>query len=334
MRHIRMLGLCLVAAFAVSVVAATNALAHQVEPKTGFHQFKNCPASGSAEGTEPPEVKEAWKCSDGETRAGEGGSYTVGGITVNITKPIRLQGAFTEAIGATREERIAKHREGILIPPEDGVPPVSPAAETVPGEVLGNISEAEMEEFGWPQELKESYKRAQKHHWFEEGKTTELIEAAGHATDYVSEYNILSEASEAENGGPGIIAKVQIQGRNKWLASLGGNCQIGSEANPIVQELWTGEIESPLAHETMRGTAGFASLWKEAQIADLEGVELVANGFAVPGAEKCGGASNEAYLDPVVDRAFGLPAPAGASTTRLIGELDVMTAFEARERGL
>jgi hypothetical protein len=325
-RHVRMLGLCLVAVFAVCAMAAASAFAK--EPKTNFGQFKNCPTKGSAVG------KPVIKCTFGETTSGAGGSYTVGGITVNITKSIKLQGGYTAPLGETHQEVVEKHRTGILLPPEDGAPPIVPVAETVPGGVLGNVSEAEMEEFGWPQGLRESYKRAQKAHLFKEGKTTEVIEPAGLDPDFVSEYNILSESSEAEGGGPGIVANVQIKGKNPWLEYLGGNCLIGSEADPIVQELWTGEIESPLTHETMKGTAGFASLWHQAEIADLTGVELVADSYAVPAATKCGGPAYEAYLDPAVSRAFGLPAPAGASTTRLIGELDVSTVGSVSNHGL
>ncbi|HTZ64262.1 MAG TPA: hypothetical protein VMB51_09165 [Solirubrobacteraceae bacterium] len=237
-----------------------------------------------------------------------------------ITKQIELQGAFTEPLGKTSQEHRENQRLAPVIPPEDGAPPIIPAAEKVPGEVLGNVTEAEMNEFNWPQGLRSSYKLAQKHHWFKEGKTTEVIEPAGKDLDYSSEYNILSEE------GPGIIANVQIQGKNLWLESIGGNCQIGSEADPITQTLTTGETESPVTHEVMKGTAGLAQLWDEAQIASLTGVVLVDNTYVVPGAEKCGGPSYEAYVDPVVNKAFGLPAEAGASKTELVGALYQATA--------
>jgi hypothetical protein len=317
-RHVRMLGLCLVAVFAVCAMAAASALAK--EPKDSMSQFKNCPTSGSVEG------KPARKCTNGETRPGAGGSYTVGGITVDVTKSIRLQGAYTASNSET-------NYTGILIPPEDGAAPISRSAETVPGEVLGHISLAEQEELGWPTALKESYAKAQARGKFKEGTTKEIIEPAGFDRDYVSEYYLVGEEDEAEGASPPIIVNVQIQGANSWLARLGGDCQIGSEAEPIVQELWTGEVESPLTHEIMKGSAGAGSFGHKAEMAQLSGVELVANHYAVPVATKCGGPSYEAYLDPAVDRAFGLPAAAGASTTRLIGELDVASAYAVGSLG-
>jgi hypothetical protein len=318
-RHVRMLGLCLVAVFAVCAMAAASAFAK--EPKTNWGQFKNCPVNGSAAG------KPAFKCTFGETRSGAGGSYTVGGITVNVTKSIKLQGAYTEPLGETRQERIEKHREGLLIPPENGAPPIVPAAETVPGEVLGHVSQAEMEEFGWPANLQESYKDAQKAHLFKEGKTTEVIEPSGFDPDFISEYDLVNEEE------PAVVVNVQIKGKNRWLEYLGGNCEIGSEAEPIVQTLYTGATESPLTNEVMVGTAGTGGIYHNGGMADLTGTELVANQYAVPAATKCGGAAYEAYLDPVVSRAFGLPAPAGASTTRLIGEFDIATTTAVSNNG-
>jgi hypothetical protein len=308
-RHVRMLGLCLVAVFVVCAMAAASAFAK--EPKPGYQQFKNCPVNGSAAG------KPAFECTFGETRSGAGGSYTVGGITVNITKSIKLQGAFTVPLGETRQEVIEKGRAGLLIPPEDGAPAIVPVAETVPGEVLAHVSQAEMEELGWPKGLQESYKAAQRAHLFREGQTTEVIEPAGLDPDLISVFNLGAEE------GPAMYINIQIQGKNKWLEYLGGNCEIGSEAEPIVQTLYTGETESPLTHEIMVGTGGSAQFFHNSRMADLIGTELVANKYAVPAATKCGGASYEAYLDPAVSRAFGLPTPAGANTTRLVGEFDV-----------
>jgi hypothetical protein len=310
-RHVRMLGLCLVAVFATSAVAATSALATK-EGTSSTAVFKNCPATNSL----------AWKCTYAATKPGDGGYFKVGGITVPITKQIKLQG------GATKEE------EGPLgggtmaiLPPEDGADPIVPAAETVPGEVFGNVSEAEMNEFGWPQSLRESYKTAQKRHWFHEGKTTEVIEPAGFDPDYLSEYNLLAEEGIA------IQASVRIQGKNKWLESVGGNCFIGSEADPVVQKLTTGESTSPLTGETVYGKPGDAHIIHHFEEAFITGDQLVDNTYAVPGAEGCGGSANEAYIDPAIDRAFGVPAAAGASITELSGALYTMTAAAARDRG-
>jgi hypothetical protein len=318
-RHVRMLGLCLVAVFAVCAMAAASAFAK--EPKTNFGQFSNCPTKGELAG------KPAFKCTNGETTPGAGGHYTVGGITVEITAPIRLQGAYTQPLGETHQEVVEKERLGLLIPPEDGQPGIRPAKEIVPGEVLGHVSEAEMEEFGWPQALRKSYARALARGAFAEGKTVEQIEEAGKNPDFVSEFNLGNEA------GPAIVANVQIQGKNRWLETLGGNCLIGSEAEPIVQVLTTGETESPLTGEILKGQTGAARIFGHGEMADLTETILVANTYSVPVATKCGGPSYEAYLDPAVDRIFGLPAAAGASSTELIGELDIATPESVEARG-
>jgi hypothetical protein len=275
--------------------------------------FKNCPLHATAE--EDGVVFPVTKCAFAATRPGEGGEYTVGGITVPVVSSIVLQGGLTRELELT--EGLGSEHFQINVPPQDGASAIRRTLEPVPQEVLANVTEAEMNEFGWPQELRESYKAAQKHGWFGANKTKEIIEPAGADRDYVSEYNILVEEAEW----PGIVANVQIQGVNKWLESVGGNCFIGSEADPIVQKLKSGESVSPLTGETMHGSTGLLQIARDARVVNLSGIRLVDNTYAVPGAEKCGGLTNEAYIDPVVNRAFGLPAPAGASKTELIGQL-------------
>jgi hypothetical protein len=312
-RHVRMLGLCLVAMVALGASMASSALAIK-EPDTSWSLFNNCPLNSEVE--EGGVIYNAKKCVFGATHSGEGGSYTVGGITVPIKNSIVLQGALTKPHEINGIEHMS-----VDLPPNDGASPIRPVGEPVPQEVLGNVSEAEMNEFGWPEGLRESYKTAQKHGWFKPNKTSEIIEPAGADRDYVSEFWILVEEE------PAIIASIQIQGVNKWLESIGGNCFIGSEADPIVQTLTTGESTSPLTGETLKGSAGLLELAKETQVGNLSGVRLVDNRYSVPGAEKCGGAANEAYIDPVVNHAFGLPAPAGASKTELIGQLVTSSAL-------
>jgi hypothetical protein len=321
-RHVRMLGLCLVAMAALGAVLASSSLAAIKETDTRWSIFKNCPTSETAE----VEGLKVTKCSFGATAPNAGGFYSVGPITVPVTKQIVLQGGLTEELcGGIEgfEETCAAY----IVPPEDGASAIVPVAEKVPGEPLASVTEAEMEEFGWPQELRESYKLAQKHHWFKEGKTTEVIEPAGADQDVLSVVDL--EVSE----GTAILANVQITGKNKWLEELGGNCQIGSEADPVVQHLTTGPSVSPLTGEVMEGKPGYVTLVHQFEMANLTETQLVDNTYSVPGAEKCGGSANEAYLDPVVNRAFGLPAPAGASKTELDGALWTATTGSVRRHG-
>jgi hypothetical protein len=311
-RHVRILGIGRAAAFVMSMVGAGTALAFR-EPSIKFSHLKNCPV-------ENPLVR---KCTWGATRSGEGGHYSVGPITVPVTKPIVFQGGYGKG-----EEIEGKEHQQIMYAPEDGVPLIKPVSETVPGEPFASVTEAEMNELNWPQSLRKSYERALARGAFGEGKITEEIEPAGNDQDLLSEYYLLIEEETA------LTARVQIIGKNHWLETLGGNCQIGSEADPIVQHLTTGYSTSPLTGETLKGTAGLLELAYEVEMANLSGTVLVDNTYAVPAAEKCGGPAYEAYLDPLINAAFGLPAPAGASSTELIGQFDVSSVIGAREHGI
>jgi hypothetical protein len=318
-RHLRMLGAALFAAAALVAVLASSAFA-LAEPQPTWGKFRNCPTKGEYEG------HPAFKCTVAATTPHAGGDYRVGSITVPVTKQIILQGAYTR----TKRELFGRPEPRLawFIPPENGTPPISVSKETVPGEVLGNITEAEMNEADWPQALRESYKKAQRRHRFHEGQTTEIIETAGKDEDEISEYNILAEEDET-----GIVANVQVTGKNKWLEELGGNCLIGSEADPIVQHLTTGTSTSPLTGEEITGTAGTAHLAYKGEEAYLTGVKLVDNTYPVPGVEGCGGPTYEQYLDPVVNHAFGLPAEAGASKTELLGALYVAQPTSVEQHG-
>ena len=291
------------------------------KPDVSWSKFKNCALHEEYEGNP------AKHCDYAATRKDRGGFYTVGGITVPVTKSIVLQGGATEEGAIPPVEEQYSGMEFIL-PPEDGVPAIAPVPEKVPVEVLNNVSEAEMNEFGWPQNLRESYKLAQKKHYFKANKTTETIESAGSDPQYLSTYNGLAEE------GPEIIASVQIKGENPWLTLIGGSCLIGSEAEPVVQHLATGESVSPLTGERIHGKGGFAGIYDEYQLAALQETRLVDNTYAVPAATKCGGTTWERYLDPVVNKAFGLPAPAGASTTVLEGAEYTAHPVEVEKRGL
>jgi hypothetical protein len=313
-RHVRILGIGigLAAAVVMSMVGAGTALAFK-EPALRWALLKNCPTANP----------EARKCTWGATRAGEGGHYSVGPITVSITKPIVFQGGY----GKDQEIDGVEHQQ-IMYTSEDGVPLIKPVGETVPGEPLAGVTETEMNELNWPQSLRKSYERALARGAFGEGKVTEEIEAAGNDQDLINEIYLLVEEQTA------LTANVQIIGKNHWLETLGGNCQIGSEADPIVQHLTTGESVSPLTGETLRGTSGLLSSAFEDELVNLSGTVLVDNTYPVPAAEKCGGPAYEAYLDPMINAAFGLPAQAGASSTELVGQFDVSSVLGAINHGV
>ncbi len=313
MRHLRIMGLALVAVCAMSAIAAASALASGSE-NTPLGIYKNCPVNVYVPGSNTGYVEE---CIVGKTSGGpEGGYFKVGSITVPLLKPVVLQ-------GGTWENEVTGELH--WIPPENGQS-IVPTPEKVPSEPLANVTAGQEEAAGWPESLKQSYATARKKGWFKDGKISEQIEIAG--LPFVSESNLL------EGEGVGVQAPVRIQGINKWLTSLGGSCFIGSTEDPIVQNLTTGTSISPLTGEELKGTPGSFHIFDGGSAITISEDSLVDNTYAVPAAEKCGGPAYEAYLDPVVDEAFGLPAVAGASETQLTGTLAQAAAQFIKEKGI
>ena len=312
MRHVRILGLCLVAAFAVSAMTVTSAVAGTVKnPTKSLGIFKNCPVNGVSPGGNP-----AVACVFSATEAApEGGSFTVGGITVPLAKQVQLQYAVAEK--PYPEEEVEE-----FIAPTNGAPAIVPTPEAVPGEPIGNISEAEQEEEGWPVGLKYSYAVAKRQGTVK--KVTEAIEQAGNPVQNPT--NILIEE------GVGVEAPVKIKGENKWLSSLGDVCYIGSEEDPITQHLTSGPSISPLTSEELHGSKGSLNISHEGRALWLTGSDLVDNTYPVPGVSCTGPYS--IYLDAAIDKAFGLPAVAGASNTQLKGTLYLASAEFIKEKGI
>ncbi len=309
MRHLRTIVLCGLAAFAASAAMVTSALANTVQnPTNRLGIYKNCPVNGKSAGGFNDEL-----CVFSATEAApEGGAFTVGGITVPLEKQVQLQYG------------LAENSEGVLefVAPTDGAAAIVPTPEKVPGEPIGHITEAEQEEEGWPAALKYSYKQAQKH-----GKVKIVYESIEQAGDPVqNSTNIIFEE------GVGVLAPVKIKGENKWLSELGDVCYIGSEEDPITQHLTTGGSESPLTHEILKGSAGRLSIFDEGNALYLTGSDLVDNTYAVPGASCTGPYSSS--VDAAIDKAFGIPAVAGASNTQLKGTLYESVAQVVKEKGI
>ena len=294
MRHIRMLGLGVVAVFALAAITASSALAFK-NPDFSPKIFANCPTSGEAEGF----LDEA--CTVGATEPKEGGQFTVGPITVPIVKQIVLQ------YGVTENE--LEPEVLLYIPPANGAEAITPTPEKVPGEPIAHITSAEQEELGWPEGLKYSYKQAQKDHAV---KTAfETIELAGVPATNIT--NILIES------GVGVEAPVKIKAENKWLSELGDACYVGSDSEPIVQHLTSGASESPLTHATVHGSRGELEFRHEGQEVIESHSNLVDNTYAVPAASCTGPYAS--VVAATINKEFGLPAAAGASLTEIKGSL-------------
>ena len=151
MKHVRILGVCLVAVFAMGALAA-SALA-----TPGLKVFQNCAVNATeAVGDPGNPIGPGGQCIYATTEKGaEAGSFTVGDITVPFSKQVVLQ--FRSVLNFETEREY-------FVAPLHGVPAIAPTAELVPGEPIANITPAEQEELGWPEGLKYSYSQAQKHH--------------------------------------------------------------------------------------------------------------------------------------------------------------------------
>jgi hypothetical protein len=294
----------LVAAFALSAVAASSALAVK-NPTKSAKIFKNCPVNGEGGGS--PDVS----CIFGATELGEGGQFTVGPITVPLARQIVLQYGISQP----------SEYEFPFIAPTHGAEAITPTPEKVPGEPIAHITSAEQTELGWPESLSYKYAQAQRKHTVK--TVTETIEGAGNPATHI--FNILTEE------GVGVEAPVKIKGENKWLSELGDVCYIGSEAEPIVQHLTSGPSESPLTHETIHGSHGEVSFAHEGEEVTLTHSNLVDNTYPVPGAVCTGPYSS--VIAATIDKEFGLPAVAGASVTELKGTLYTGSKHLAETKG-
>jgi hypothetical protein len=292
-RHVRMLGMCLIAAFAFSAVAATGAWAKTKLPS--LKPLANCPVEGHAENGLPAEL-----CVYGETTPKEGGQFTVGPITVPLANSIKLQyGLAIEQVPGEPE---------YYIPPTHGAPAITPTPERVPGEPIAHITPQEQEELGWSEGLKYSYSHAKKNVL----KTVfENIELAG--------IPVTNRNNLTNREGTAVEAPVKIKGENRWIAQLGDVCYIGSDAEPIVQHLTSGTSVSPLTGEEISGKVGKISAAYEFELITITDNTLVDNTYPVPGASCTGPYSGE--IEATIDREFDIPQPAGASETILEGTL-------------
>jgi hypothetical protein len=309
-RHVRMLGICLLAAFAVGAVAAVPAMAEekplsQKQLEKLYAPFSACPYNN-------PEVS---ICVHAQTAGGKnGGQFTVGSITIPLSKKITLQGGLTEA-GYTNETEL----QG-FIPPENGEETLVSAPLNVPGGFVHRISPQPF----WPTALKESYENAKKN---KELTATETLELAG--TPELSPDNLLVEEGTAFE----LPMKVHVN--SPWLATLdSGPCYVGSNEHPIMVDLTSGESTGPFPYEynTGHGLNATELHFKDNfDYVELLGSTLVNNTYAVTtGAEGCGG-EFERYIDPAVSAAAGVPDASGANSVILTGTQKVSVSERVKE---
>jgi hypothetical protein len=271
----------------VGVLAlAVPTLASAKNPKGIYAPFKYCPTSNS----------KVESCTFAETNAGE---FDVGKKTVPITKPIILQGGFSENSKGELEFYAAEGAETLV-----------KVALPVPGGLLGIVAPEFLPK--WLQEIFNNF--------INEGITgvTATTELAGPASNiHLNLSNLLFQEGTA------LQLPVQVKLDNIFL---GSGCIVGSSSHPIILNLTTGTTKPPEPNKPITGKVGTLEILDEGAFVGLKGGSLVDNAFAAPEAKGCGGFFLEGLIDPAVNAELGLPAAAGHNTAILNGNLDAAVA--------
>ena len=244
-----------------------------------------------------------------------GGQFTVGSITIPLSKKITLQGGQTQ-------EGYDFYGEGKLpeqfAEPENSAETLLAAPLKVPGGFVNRIAPQPY----WPAALEESFENAKKNH---ELSATETLELAG--TPEVAPDNLINEEYTAFE----LPMKVRVT--SPWLTTLGGGpCDVGSDEHPIIVDLTSGTSTGPSPYEynTSHGAVGKIHFKDELNYVELKGSTLVNNTYAVTtGAEGCGG-EFEPYVDRAVSTAAGVPDASGQNSVILTGTDKVAVAEYAK----
>jgi hypothetical protein len=281
-RHVRMLGLCLIALFAASIIAAVPALAKETKEEKFVEKvvsvLKNCNYKLSTEEQE--------FCFAGVTNGGKkGGFFQLGGVTVPLSKPITLQG------GLHRSES----EEGFVVPPATGATLESPEL-TLPGG-LSLITPRIQEEEGWPAELKALWKEAIKNH--ESGMKVK-VELAGGNKLYETA-GALDISNLIIRSGAAFKLPLKVRMISPVLERLGGGpCEVGNESTPVWQYLTT--------EESQDGWPGFGAIADDGSVIELSESRLADNSWVVEEeavAKGCGGPYEE-FIDNAMNRLLNL----------------------------
>lgn len=225
-----------------------------------------------------------------------GGSVTLGKKTVPIKNPVTLQGGFEgevpniEFYGAENGDTLSK------------------TAQPVPGGLVGVTAP-----LWWPKFLRD---------WFngliEEGLTgvDATIELTGPTKGLTNvELNTANLLFE-EGTAVGLPGKIHLEN-----ATLGSNCYIGSNSNPVQINLTSG------TDGTLVGDGGELIFPEPYDLITVEDAKLVNSTFSAPAASGCGGLFS-LFIDPLVNTLVGLPAGSGKNSAILeAGFLDAQTEY-------
>jgi hypothetical protein len=281
----RKLGATLVLVVATMAIMAPAAFAGK--PTGKYAVFSDCPVTAAG-------VNE---CLYSTTTSGE---VKLGDAAVPISKTIILQGGVAEN-ELTGEESFVGAVDGNTL---------VKTALPVPGGLLDLVK---------CNEISNSFEREACEWVFENDLTgvTATTELAAPATSIgINEGNLIAEKGVALS----LPIKVKLEN-----PLLGSECYIGSNAHPIVLNLTTGSTKPSLPNKEIKGKTGKFEFSDHSNYAIDNGVSLVENDFAAPGAEGCGGFFSF-LLDPILDAKEGLPAAAGNNTAILNDPVQIASA--------
>jgi hypothetical protein len=250
----------------------------------------------------PYKNPEASKCIYSTT---VGGEVVLGSKKVPIVKPVVLQGAYTEG-DASGNSKFLGATNGVTL---------SKAAQPVPGGLAGLVNCKEISDF---------FLRISCEATFENGVTglNSTLELARPASEIVvNENNLGGEIGTA------LKMPIKIHLENPFL---GSECYVGSSSSPIIWNLTSGTTSPPPPNKPIKGTVGEVEFLEEGSILETKGTKLVDNAWAAPGVHGCGGFLVELILDPIVNSAAGLPAPAGRNTAILVNNVFIAAALAVK----
>ena len=227
-----------------------------------------------------------------------GGHVTVGHKTVPLNAPIVIQGGF-----------YGGGSEVVFVGAEDGNTLSSPPL-TVPGGITGLIAPESLSG-----SLRSGLERAQA------GVTMTLQLARPAGTIQLNTEHFLTKEGIALR----LPAKIKLN--NPFL---GGNCYIGSTANPLVLSLTTGVTSPAAPNKPIMGTSGHFESLDDFRLLILKDASLVDNSFTAPQATGCGGL-NAPLINNALDAAIGLPSTTGHNTAILNGTFDIAATSAVHE---
>jgi hypothetical protein len=306
-RHMRMLGFCLVAVFAMGAVFAGSALAKKDPYSTAtWAQYKYCPY-------ENYESEELTDCFYGRTSGGSGGGeFQYGHVRVKLKYPIVIQGGFK---GAGQEIEVSPAlREGGQTLEDPEPEPIVKGLNTITAKV--------QEEVEWPEALKESFKAAKKAN---ETKASVKIEMAG--TECYEVPGCLSTENLLFEEGVAFRLSLKVTVHSAWLESLGGGpCTIGTDEHPIKQ-LLTSEAAG------RAGELTFSPTFTQVELKDSKLVDTAWHIEPESAPSGCGGPEYESYVDAALSDVLEL-YPWKTGITWLTGDLHDASMNAVLKEGL